>query len=432
MRARAALVVASLMLSLVAGTVAAQVPAEAPRSAPELTFGAYLAAVARANLTLAAQRANVSVADAQITIARVFPDPVLTAGVGSWEVSGVGAQNSATAGVSVPVEWPTKRPARIAAARAGRDVAAADLEDVARTLRGAATAAWIDAIFAQRTAERRRTTAESMERLAEANAQRVRDGALGEMVALQTRIEAARYRGEALTADGEVRATRAALDELMGARGATADTAVHGELRVEPRTFTLEALVAYAAEHRADLRARREGVRAARARVDLAQANRGIDVSANLGWQYSTPGQQGSAFEAPGFHSLGATLSVPLPLSRIYDGEVRAARASEEQSLLLRDAADLRATTEIREALARYDAARARLGTFDASLLADNDRVLEMARYAFEHGASRLLELLLAQRTWAETTLAYEAALADHARALAALETAAALWDLAF
>jgi hypothetical protein len=50
---------------------------------------------------------------------------------------------------------------------------------------------------------------------------------------------------------------------------------------------------------------------------------------------------------------------------------VRAARAAEEQSLLLRDAAELRATTEIREALARYDAARERLGTFDAQLLAE-------------------------------------------------------------
>ena len=119
-----------------------------------------------------------------------------------------------------------------------------------------------------------------------------------------------------------------------------------------------------------------------------------------------------------------------MPFSRIYDGEVRSAAASQQLAQAQRDASALRVETEVRTALIRYEAARERLAQFDAALLKDSDRLLEMARYSFEQGASRLVELLSAQRSWIDLHLAYELALADHARALIALETAAGMSSL--
>ena len=437
-RRRAALVVVASVLSLLGASVAAQVPSPSVTHTippPSLTFGTYLSGVGRSNLSLAAQRANVPIADAQITIARMFPDPVVTVGLSSWDVSRVGAQNSAAAGISVPVEWPTKRPARVALARANREVAAAELEDFARTLRATAATAYVDALFAQRVLQHRRAGAESLQRLVATNEERQRNGAIGEIVVLQSRIEATRYHGEVVAAEGDARAARIGLIEQMGARDLRPEQlpeSVGGDLRVPPRTYLADDLIAHALPRRADLRARREAMRAASARVDLAYANRGVDVAFNLGWQYYTPGEQGSSFQAPPFHAVSAMVSVPLPLSNILNGEVRSARANQDQASLQNTAAELRVSTEIRAALARYEAARDRLGTYDPSLLADNDRLLEMARYAFDHGASRIIELLSAQRTWTETYLGYETALAEHARALIALQTAADQWDLAF
>ena len=104
-------------------------------SADGVSFERYLTDVAQHSPQLRTQRALVSQADAQVVLARVFPEPTITAGLASFDVSFVGAQNNAAASVSQPLEWPGKRAARIDASSASRDVAMADLEDAARTVR---------------------------------------------------------------------------------------------------------------------------------------------------------------------------------------------------------------------------------------------------------------------------------------------------------
>ena len=65
---------------LFAASMLCALPARAQAPAREMSFVEYLAEVARANLDLAAQRAGVNAADAQIEIARILPDPSLTVG----------------------------------------------------------------------------------------------------------------------------------------------------------------------------------------------------------------------------------------------------------------------------------------------------------------------------------------------------------------
>ena len=61
--------------------------AEPPSPTVPLAFDAFLAEVAQNNLEYAAQRYNVSIAQAQIVQAKVFPNPVLGAS-GSTDISG--------------------------------------------------------------------------------------------------------------------------------------------------------------------------------------------------------------------------------------------------------------------------------------------------------------------------------------------------------
>ena len=395
---------------------------------PELTLERYLAEVGKSNLWLAAQRANVPLAQAQIIIAKTFPDPVLTAGLASLDVSGVGAQNNLTASLSVPIEWPTKRPARVDFAKANTDVVNAELEDFVRVLRGAAATSWVDALFAERVLLRRKQTATSLSEIARVNEERQRAGAVSEVVVLQSRLEARRALGEVLSAEGDARAARLVLQEQMGAT--TEQSTLSGELRLPPRQFVLQALIDGALQRRPDLRARQQARHAADSQLSLARANRGVDFAVSVGWLGYTAGAPNSAFAGPGYQTISALLSAPLPFSRVFDGEVRAAHAAQQQTGALQDAAKLKVTLEVHAALTRYEAAAARLAQFDEALLSDSDRMLEMARYAFTQGSSRLTDLLSAQRTWTETSLSWEAALADHARALVALETAAGTWDL--
>jgi cobalt-zinc-cadmium efflux system outer membrane protein len=406
------------MLCLLASQAHAQVP---------LTLPTYLSRVGQSNLWLAAQRANVPLAEAQTVIAKAFPDPVLTAGLASLDVSGVGAQNNLTASVGVPLEWPTKRPARIALAEANTQVVNAELEDFVRLLRGGAATSWVDALFAERVLARRRQAAASLAELARVNEDRQREGAVSEVVVLQSRLEARRAQSEVLTAEGEARAARLKLQEQMGATEEL--PALTGELRLSPRKFVAQDLIDGALKARPDLRARQRATDAATSQLQLARANRGVDFTVSLGWLGYTAGAPNSAFQGPPYQTVSALLSAPLPFSRVFDGELRAAHAAQQQTSAQQDAATLKVTLEVRAALTRYEAAAARLAQFDESLLTDSDRMLEMARYAFAQGSSRLTDLLSAQRTWTETYLAWEAALADHARALVALETAAGTWD---
>src|SRR4029077_8942342 len=67
-------------------------------------FQSYLMEVARSNLDLIAQRSSLSIAEAQIAIARVFPDPQVTAGLFQYDVTQKGNPTATIVQVNVPLE----------------------------------------------------------------------------------------------------------------------------------------------------------------------------------------------------------------------------------------------------------------------------------------------------------------------------------------
>jgi cobalt-zinc-cadmium efflux system outer membrane protein len=397
-------------------------------AAGSLTYQAFLAQVARGNLELLAQRASVSIADAQIAVARIFPEPVLTAGIASVDVSGKGAPTATTVGLGYTVELGGKRSAKISAATADLAVARTDLDDFLRTLRGSATLAFIDGLHARLVLERKQQTRLSLEKLVAINQERLVRGDIGKVQLTQSRVEALRFRGEVLSAEAEVQAADLELSVQLGS-SAGSRVSPQGDLKLKPRSFNEAALLAQARGSRPDLVSRQHAVEAAVARVDLAKANRWVDLTLNVGWQHSFASSS-AAFAAPSFDALGATVSVPLPLSRVYRGELDAARATEAQGRTLIQATELKIEVELRKALTRYRAAVDKLGLYTGGLLADADGVLEAMLYNYQRGGATLLEVLEAQRTVNEVYLAYYDALAEHARALVAVELGAGIWDV--
>ena len=394
-------------------------------------YRTYLARVAQGNLELAAQRANVSIADAQVDVARIFPDPVLTAGVSSIDVSGKGAPNAATVGLGVTLELGGKRGARVAVAESGRTGARADLEDTLRTLRGAATGAFIDALFWRAVLERKQKTAASLDRLVGINEERLRTGDTAKIALIQSRVEAARFRGDVLTADAEARAADLALATYTGvpAGQTPAPIVPAGDLRIKPRTFQIDALIASARASRPDLASKRAAATTAEARADLARANRWVDVTLNVGWQHNFASST-DPFAQPAYEALSATVSVPIPFSKVYRGELDAALAGHAQAKTQVQSAELKVEIEVRQLYARYKAAVDRMALYTGGLLEGAEQVLDAQLYNYQRGGATMLEVLEAERTANEVSLGYFEALADHARALVALEQAAGIWDV--
>ena len=410
-------------------------PAETATSAEgtvRFSFDGYLRDVAKGNLELVAQRANVSIAQAQVGIAKVFPDPQVTAGLMQYDVTKKDNPTATIVQVGIPLELGGKRGSRVSVAESGVSTAQADLEDFLRLLRGTAANAYIDSLHARLVLERKRRTLASLESLVSVNTQRLRAGDIGESLLVQSRVEAQQFRAQVISAEGDVRAADLALIEQMGNAAALHTRhalELGGDLRAAYHSkFDAEQLVRSSMAHRPDLRSAKRRVALAHAQVDLARANRVIDVTLGATWQhnFSTAGST----NLPSSDFLGGTLTVPFPLSRIYRGELDAAYATEGQSTTIARAAELHVEVEVRQAVAKYEAASSRVKVYTQDVLSDADKVLEKTLYNYQRGGATLVEVLVAQHTVDDVYLSYYDALADSAHALVAVQQASAFWDL--
>ena len=401
-------------------------------SAAELTLDGYLRAVATENLELAAQRANVTVAQAQVAIAKVFPDPQLTAGLMQYDVSKQGNATASIVEIGVPIQLGGKRASRVAVADNGVVTAQADLDDFLRTLRANAESCYVDALHTRLVLERKRRTLASLERLIKVNEQRLAAGDIGEVQLVQSRVEGQQFRAEVLAAESSVQTADLALVALLGAQATSRmkqSLELAGDLRTAAdRSFSLEPLVVQALAHRPDLRAAQKRALLAQRQVDLARANRVIDVTVGATWQHNFPTSGTTALMSADL--IGATLTVPLPFSHVYRGDLDAAYATRGQSETLASAAAIRVEVEVRQAAAQFEKASARVRLYTQGVLSDAERVLEKTLYNYQHGGATLVEVLVAQRTVNDVYLAYYDALADSAHALVAVEQATATSDL--
>jgi outer membrane protein, heavy metal efflux system len=412
-------------LFLVAMCLGAGPPATGAGGMP---YEEFLAQVGSANLELAAQRMNVPIAEAQIAVARIFPEPVLSAGVASIDISKNGSPTSYDVGLTETIEIGGKRGSRIAVAQAETSQSKTDLDDFFRTLRANATIDFIEAIHTRMVVERKTQTQEAFARLVTVNAERLRAGDIGQVAYLQSRVESQRFRAEVLAAEGDAEKARLALGLRLGNSAGVITPA--GTLKIPSRTFDVDLLVVRARAQRPDLASKRYALEAARAKVQLAHANRWEDLTLNLGYLYSA--QASGAFAQPAFSALTFGFSIPLPFARIYNGELDGAVAGTTQAALALRQGELAVEIDVRQALASYEATVRRVQLFTGGVLADADKVAEATFYSYQRGGATLLEVLDAQRTVNEVYLDYFDALSEHAKALVAVEASAAQWDIHF
>jgi outer membrane protein, heavy metal efflux system len=408
-------------------TVRAQKPAVV-----RFTFDDYLHRVARGNIELAGQRANVSVAESQIALARVFPDPQITAGLLQYDLSNHGNPTATTVQLNVPLQIGGQRGARIDYASANLSTAQADLEDFLRTLRANAAFAYVEALHRRLILDRKRQSLASLDQLVAVNEQRFRSGEIGEVVVIQTRVEAQQFRAGVLDAEGEVRATDLTLVQFLG-RDSTSlmgrPLEVEGDLRAAGnKSFEVDALVVRARGMRPDLVAARRHLAASGKQIDLVHANRIVDIGVGGGWQHSFP--VSGSVPLPSADYVGATLTVPIPFSRMYRGDLDEAHASQRQADAQANALVLRVEVEVRQAVTRHAAATARVKLYTGGVLSDADQVLEKTLYNYHRGGATLVEVLVAQRTQNDVYNSYYEALSDLARALITVQQASAGWDV--
>ena len=410
-------------------------PAEPPLLPPVLTLQDALRLFHERSFDLLLADAQLATARGDEALARAIPNPAVNGSVGKsfgYDAStcpspgcssiSIGAGLSDQAALSDLLFG--KRGLRIDAARAALDAARLSRDDAERTLRLVLEQAVVDAALQRAQLDLARVLLDFARATQELNGRRYQAGAISE--AELARADVARLEAEqAVDLAGQAElAARSQVAFLLGVRGPPPDFRIDPGLleqavHVAVPGADARGLLDSALQGRPDLRALERQEARARAALDLARRQRIPEVT--LSAQYAQEGT-GSAALTPPTLTFGASL--PLPLFYQQQGEILRAEADLRTQSVQREKAAAQLTSEVLTAFAAFTANRKLVERMRGGLLQRAERARDLTRVQYEKGAARLLELLDAQRAFAQTHAEYLQDLHDLWMSLFRLEAA--------
>jgi outer membrane protein, heavy metal efflux system len=298
-----------------------------------------------------------------------------------------------------------KRGLRVDVARAALSAARRSRDDALRTLSLQVRQAVLDAALQQEQLGLARELAESTERTRALDERRLQSGAISEAELARAEVAALQAQQGVDLAEQALIAARLQLAFLLGFREAPPEFAVDSSLfdRALPETtLSLDALAREALEERPDLLAASAQETRAEAALDLARRQRIPDLA--LSAQYAQEGSGQSALQPPTL-TLGAQF--PLPIFNRQAGEIARAEADLRVHRIAREKLRAQALSDVRQAIAAVESDRRLVQRLRTRLLGRAGRVRDLVQVQYEKGAASLLELLDAQRTWAQTHADY-------------------------
>lgn len=383
----------------------------------------FIAAVLRENPSLRALRYEVPAAEADVTTARLRPNPVANIIGDIFPAPGQKwAPASGQYGVTVqlPLERGHKRARRSETAEAAVRAVSESIADAERLVVLTARQAWIDLLSARSSLSIADRTLASYDQLVDLNRSRLsaKQIAGAELSrSIVARSQAAIQRDEA---DLALRQARATLGALLG-RTVTVTVAPRDTLAPTRRTVApIDTLLAHAIATRADARAARTGAAVASANTRLQEANGKSDI---------TVGVDASVQQFAKLY--GVSGSIPFAAFSRNQGEREKAAVREAQAAQRIRAVDAAIEAEIRAAYAEYETRRASLARFAdpsrESIMAEAMSIKDAAEFAYRNGSTSLLELLDAERTYTDLYRAYIDTVARYQKSLALVDAVAGL-----
>lgn len=393
----------------------------APLPPMPLTLRAAEERLPHCNRDVRAAELAVLAADADVRVAGQRPNPTLTLGASNVNPHvgvGAGALRDKTFDSSARIEQLVERGGkarlRVAQASGLLEAARSDVAEQLRQQRLAMRTAFFDLAAAQERVRLQHEFRDLADETAAASERRFGAGEVSRAEANRFRLDAARAENDARQAEADRERARLDLAKLIGAESAAP------LLEVEPAWPETPAPDAVHGE-RPDVAAARHRVEAAQAGRDLARSIATRDVTVGLQadrWPVSDINTQGTGI------SYGLTLSVPLQVRHANEGEAARAAADFEsaQALLARAQAQSEAEARIAEADLRN--ARERRARLETEVRPIAREVSQAAEYAYQRGASGVLDLLDARRSVKAVELDEVQARVEAAKAWARREAA--------
>ncbi len=375
------------------------------------------------NLTLLAERTNLSIADAAQITARLRPNPVFSFSADHLDWLGTHFDETNNGGppeiawrVDVPLERGGKRDARMAVASVARSAAEAELADAVRSLRQDVTLACIDVLAAKATRALVADNLRTFEELTRVNSARAAAGSIAPFEATRSQVAMLQFRSTVVRADLDLAAATARLRTLIG-RGVLDPIDVTGDLAGRRIAVDPGRLQDVALASRPDLQALQFTEARTTADLRLQEAIGKIDYT--VGAEYRR--QQGVAGKS---NSIGLFFSAPLPFSNRNQGEIARATAERRQASQQIAARQAQVRADVQTAAHEYAAMTDLVNAIERDLLQPATSARDISSYTYRAGGSSLLELLDAQRAFNDTMQSYLDAQANLRRAASRLNAA--------
>lgn len=412
LRARAAAAVA--LAALLAGSCLAQ---EAnPR---RLTLADALAMAERQNPTLQAQSQGVESSRAAEITAGLRPNPTFQ-----------NDTTSATLGVYQEFEIGGKRRARLESARLATSISRSDFADARRTLTLNVRQVFFGALLAKANLALARTNVSSFQRVIDLNRMRFEKGALSGADFLKIELQMLQFQTDVEDATLALGTAKAALRGLLGGSGLEEEFDVEGDLRAIPFDKGLSELRQLALSSRPDLQSAETGVVKAASDLSLARANGYPDPTIGASLLHTGNEIGGPSWFEPFYpkgqtsNAMGVGISFPIPLFSRNQGEIARARSEERRARWLAQAARNQVLQDVETAYVSFQSSRDRVRLYEETYLSRAQQARDSAEFAYQKGATSILDFLDAERTYRSTELAYRKELAGYLTSLAQLESA--------
>jgi cobalt-zinc-cadmium efflux system outer membrane protein len=384
----------------------------------------------RSRELIAARRAIES-AGAMRDIAAVRPNPTLslnTSSISSNPGIGPGGLNQKRVDTVLRIDQPFerggKRELRMDAAEGLERAARGDSLDVLRLQLAQLRGAYYDLKQAEERVAILAETAQLFGRTLAAAQSRLKAGDLAAAEVAKVQVDHERAQNDVRASQADLARARISLAYLIGEdrepEALRAADPWPAKETLEPAS--IERAIMQSADTRPDVGAAKARVAAAEKLRDLAMSQRTRDIT--LGAQYERfPGTVPS-------DSIGFGISVPLFTGNDFSGDIRRAEVDRYAALDALDRARAIAGNDIRRAASDLAAASERLERYDSTLLDAAQRTATAVEFAFQRGATSVLEVLDARRTLRAVRIEALAARTDHAKALAAWRASQTTTDM--
>ncbi|BAH39831.1 outer membrane efflux protein [Gemmatimonas aurantiaca T-27] len=414
-----------LMLLVCAAPLPAQLPATAPRSVESDTLRLRStdlpALVQRNNPAARSARFEMALSDGDVTTARLRPNPELEVMADVLPLGGGETHpNSRQYGIQLafPIERGNKRGLRTEVATRAQTLSEQRARDVFRQQMLDVQLAWTELLASQAEERIASATLDNYDQLVTVSRARRDARQISEAELARITVERGRAAVALDTQRGETADARATLARLLGIAAIVVPIDTLAPMPIPDSSAAAptadptraEVLESEALRARADLLAARQSVEVAQSDQRLQHAMGKPDVS--LAVEYSM--QQYIPL-------YGASVRVPLPRHNRNQGErqkatVRVAQARDDVERIEREV-----RVELRRALAivrARTAALSRFGSTDDGILARALAARTAAEFAYRNGATSLVELLDAERSYDDIRRAHVDAIADVNRSL--------------